>query len=176
MAKTFDPTSFTLAKSIVFDRLVAAIGKITTLNNWTAANGVNSFNGFLPPAFDCWAITFGGGGDVRQTWNTNPPFELWIQADVEGQFRNQETADEVGMKILSALSMRWIDRNGAQVTQTDNHLIQTFRLRTGGNIDVFLGDKLIANEGPIDPNDHKAKPVLLWILKIGLELVFNTWT
>jgi len=168
MTLAYDPTSFTTAKRLVFERLVASIGTLTSLPGWTAKNGKNSYNGFLPPAFDIWAITFGGGGDVRQTWNT-VPWALHMNADIEGQFREQPTADEVGMRLVEGLGagMRWINDAGVQVAQTSPHRIQAFRMRSGGNLDVFLGHKQIANE---------AEAALVWIMKIGCEIVFNTGT
>jgi len=170
MAMTYDPTTFSTAKRLVFERLIATVGTLTTLPGWTAENGKNSFSGFLPPAFDIWGITFGGGGDVRQTWNTIP-WEMHVNADIEGAFREQETADEVGMKLIQGMGagMRWIDDDGAQVAQADPHRVQAFRMRSGGNLDVYLGPKQIGNEGD-------GESCLVWILKIGAELVFNTWT
>jgi hypothetical protein len=178
MAKTYDPTTFTTAKGIIFRRLVASIaGALTTKADWLAKDGQNSFNGFLPPIFNAWGITFGGGGDVRQTWNSIP-WEMHVNADIEGVFQDQEVADEVGMRLIEGLGagMRWIDDDGDQVTQADPHRVQAFRIRSGGNLDVYLGPRNIANEGAKNPKTGERDPINVWILKIGCELVFNTWT
>ena len=168
-------SSFTKAKAIAFKKFVDAVGTLTTIEGWTAEDGKNSFLGFLPPAFDVWGLTIGGGGSVTQTWNTTPPWELHMNADIEGQFAEQEPADEVGMKLLSILDLEWIDDNGATVAPTSGTVrIQHLRLRSGGMFDVFLGPKPIANEGAKKEDGSRA-PVLLWELKIGMELVFNTW-
>jgi hypothetical protein len=159
MAKTYDSTSFTNAKATVFGLLLTATG---------TTNGKNAFNGYLPAAFDVWAITFGGGGDVRNTWNQKPPTELHLNADIEGVFRDQDAADLCGMQIIGALSMMRLKKDGTAATGSDDILIQCCRMRSGGQIDVALGPKLIANEGD-------GAPIMVWILKIGLELVFNTF-
>ena len=132
MAKTYDATTFTKAKDAIFNRLVANIGTLSTLSGWTSEAGKNAFNGHLPPCFDVWGITFGGGGRVEQTWN-GTPWELHVNSDIEGIFREQPTADELGMKLLALLGdgMRWINDAGAQVTQSDPHRVQAFRLRSG---------------------------------------------
>jgi hypothetical protein len=175
MAKTYDPLSFTKAKTALFNAFIAAVGSITTIDNWTAKEGRNSFKSFLPPAFDVWGFTMGGGGDVRQTYNTTPPWELQMDANIEGQFRLEESADEVGMKLLSVLDVRWMNDASAIVAQTDPHRIQSCRMRPNGNLDVFLGPKPIANEGiKARPGDDTSQ-VLLWQLHIGLTVVFNTW-
>jgi hypothetical protein len=159
MTKAYDSTSFTNAKRTIFDLLKTAT---------SGTEGKSCFLGFLPPAFDVWAITFGGGGDVRNTWNVCPPSELHLNGDVEGIFKSQEDADLIGMKIVGALSMMRLTAEGKAPTNGEDILIQCCRLRSGGQIDVFLGPKLIGNE-------NEGKPLNVWILKIGLEVVFNTF-
>lgn len=174
MAQTYDKKSFSKAKALVFSKLVAAVGRVESIRGWVAKNGQNSFMGFLPPAYDVWGITFGGGGDVVHTFNTMPPWEIQMNWDIEGQFRDQSAADECGMGLLSALDMGRMDGEGNTVPQGTWCLVQTFRLRQGGNLDVYLGEKIIANEGPKKPDGTRA-PVPLWILKLGGIFVFNTW-
>lgn len=174
MARVYDKLSFTKAKATVFAKLIAAVGTIDSIKGWKAKNGQNSFQGFLPPTFDTWGITFGGGGDVSQTWNTKPPWEMQMNWDIEGQFRDQAAADEVGMGLLSGMDMGRLDANGNTAAAGAWCLVQTFRLRAGGNLDVYLGSKKIANEGAKE-KDGTTAPVPLWILKMGGIIVFNTW-
>ncbi len=171
----FQPLYLAKAKQIVFDRLVDAVGTIESIDKWTADPGSNSFLGYLPPCFDVWGITFGGGGRVEHTWNMKPPAELHINADIEGNFRTMDAADEVGMRLLSGMAMRWVNEAGEEVDHAQPHIIQTFRMRQGGNIDTFLDPRPISNEGVRNPETAKMEPCLVWVLKIGCELVFNTW-
>jgi len=175
MTKTFDEFSFTKAKRVCFDALVAAVGTVRTIPRWTAKEGKNSFLGHLPPAWDVWALTIGGGGRSQQTWNTTPPWEMHMNGDIEGQFREQEAADEVGMKLISVLDLAYRNDAGEVVAAGSGSVrVQHFRIRQGGTPDVFLDYKPIANEGPVDASGKRGS-VPLWVLKIGLELVFNTW-
>lgn len=170
---TFDPLSFTAAKRLVFETLVRGIGPLATLPGWKCEEGRNAFLGYLPPCFDVWAITFGGGGTVAPTWNVKGPSELHLNADIEGVFREMDVADEVGMKLVSSLAIFRVDRAGASVPSGTVCFVQCFRLRSGGQIDVFLDPRVIANEGPMK-QDGSREAIPVWILKIGCELVFNT--
>jgi hypothetical protein len=98
---------------------------------------------------------------VRNTWKQTTPTELRMNADIEGMYARQEEADEAGMRIVSKLAI-W--RTGH---------VQCFRIRSGGQLDVGLEPRKIANEG-VQGVDGKVEPVMVWVMKMGCELVFNT--
>jgi hypothetical protein len=138
-----NPNPWKLAEDTVFGILVAATGA-------TAKH--NAFQGYLPPAGNCWALKVGGGGDVRNTW-TQPITELHMDSDINGLFLTREKAQEFALKILGALPILRVAN------------VLTYRMKTGGMPDIrFVFDRL-ANE---------EKERVLWPVEIGCEIVFKT--
>ena len=111
---------------------------------------------------------------MTQTFNTRPPWEIQIDWNIEGQFRDQAGADEIGMGLLSGMDTGRLDAAGNTAIAGAWCLIQTFRLRSGGNLDVFLDHKVVANEGA-KRADGTREPIPLWSLRLGGIMVFNTW-
>ena len=138
-----DPQSLTSAKSTCFAQVAAANGSVLEKNG---------FIGRLPPAIDTWAMFFGRGGDVRNTWN-HEITELRVDSDIVGYFSSQGGADVFIMQTLDALPIRLIGN------------VTWYRMRSGG---MFQIDPECRRTG----GDTKDR--IVWTVRIGLELVFDT--
>ena len=142
---SIDPASLTAAKQTCFDHVAAANG---------STYQKEGFIGRLPPAIDTWAMFFGGGGDVRNTWN-HEITELRVDSDIVGYFADQEGADRFVMMTLDALPIR------------NQGNVAWYRMRSGG---MFKIDPECRRTG----GDTKDR--IVWVVRIGLELVFDTTT
>ena len=138
-----DVNSFTAAKAKCFEQVAAANG--STLHE-------NGFIGRLMPAADVWGMFFGGGGDVRNTWN-HEITELRMDSDIVGQFTSQGGADIFIMGTLDALPIR-LEGN-----------VAWYRLRSGGMPKLTEEWRQVGGDN---------KQSLLWVVRIGLEVVFDT--
>jgi len=138
-----DPDSLTAAKQKVMDIIAAANG---------SEHEKNAFIGRLPPAIDTWAIFFGGGGDVRNTWN-HEITELRCDSDIVGYFSSQPGADRFVMLTLDALPIR------------NQGNVAWYRMRSGGMFKI---------DPECRPVGGDAGNQILWVVRIGTELVFDT--
>lgn len=142
---SFDITSLTTARKLVFAQLVSATRSV---------DGRDAFCGYLPPVADRWALFISDGPDVAPFRGVPASPEMWMTARLDGQFKSLEGAEAFALSCMSVMPMRSLG---------DPVRVQWFRPVRMPTIEP----EYMQLAGMDDLS-------LVWVVRIPCEIVLNT--